>query len=217
MGYVPQDDIVHPQLTVAEALRFSVKLRTDLMDSEIETRIDKVLHDLGIHERKNTVIGSPERKVLSGGQRKRVKIVLELIHDTPVLFLDEPTSGLSSYDAAGVMRLLKRLSTEGKTIITTIHQPSLSIFKESDNLIMMGRDPGGCGALAFFGPAYPDSIQFFNKRPASEVITEPPKTEPGLHMLSPEMLLSGLGHGVDRETEEAVAKVLPRCRYFTMW
>lgn len=186
MGYVPQDDIVHPQLTVAEALRFSVKLRTDLSDAEIDARVDKVLTDLGIHDKKNTVIGSPERKVLSGGQRKRVNIALELIHDTPVLFLDEPTSGLSSYDAEGVVRLLKRLSQEGKTIITTIHQPSLDMFREFDDLIMMARDPGGCGALAFFGPAYPDSIEFFNSRPASEAAKEP-KAE-----LSPEMLLSGL-------------------------
>jgi ABC-type multidrug transport system ATPase subunit/pSer/pThr/pTyr-binding forkhead associated (FHA) protein/ABC-type multidrug transport system permease subunit len=186
MGYVPQDDIVHPQLTVREALYYSVKLRTDLSDAEIDIRINKVLADLGILDKKDTVIGSPEKKVLSGGQRKRVNIALELIHDTPVLFLDEPTSGLSSYDAEGVIRLLKRLSLEGKTIITTIHQPSLDMFKEFDDLIMMSRDAGGSGAMAFFGPAYPDSINFFNRRPAQEAAMAPAKE------LSPEMLLSGL-------------------------
>jgi pSer/pThr/pTyr-binding forkhead associated (FHA) protein/ABC-type cobalamin/Fe3+-siderophores transport system ATPase subunit len=125
MGYVPQDDIVHPQLTVRQALYFSARLRTDLKDAEIEARTEKVLSDLGIPDKIDTVIGSPERKTLSGGQRKRVNIALELITDTPLLFLDEPTSGLSSYDAESVVDLLKALSKTGKTVITTIHQPSL--------------------------------------------------------------------------------------------
>jgi ABC-type multidrug transport system ATPase subunit len=165
MGYVPQDDIVHPELTVREALYFSAKLRTDLSDAEIAKRIDSLLEELGIRDKKNSRIGSPERKVLSGGQRKRVNIAMELITDTPVLFLDEPTSGLSSYDAEGVIELLKRLAHDGKTIITTIHQPSINIFRKFDDLIMISRDSGGPGAMAYFGPAYPDSIQFFRPRP----------------------------------------------------
>jgi len=186
MSYVPQDDIVHPQLTVREALYFSAKLRTDLRDSEIEQRIDKVLNNLGIQDKKNTVIGSPERKVLSGGQRKRVNIAMELIAAAPVIFLDEPTSGLSSYDAENVVQVLKKLSSEGNTIITTIHQPSLDIFKQFDSLIMISRDRGGCGALAFFGPAYPSSIEFFDPSSAQAAHSQPGKE------LSPEMLLSGL-------------------------
>lgn len=178
MSYVPQDDIVHSQLRVREALYFSAKIRTDLTDAEIEQRIDRVLTSLGIHEKKHTIIGSPEHKVLSGGQRKRVNIAMELINDTPVIFLDEPTSGLSSYDAEGVIKLLKALSNEGKTIITTIHQPSLDIFRQFDSLIMIARDGGGRGALAYFGPAHPDSIAFFD-----------PESKPPL---SPEMVLSGL-------------------------
>ena len=191
LGYVPQDDIVHSQLTVREALYFSTKLRTDLSDQEIEDRIDKILSELGILDKKNSIIGSAERKVLSGGQRKRVNIAMELISDTPVLFLDEPTSGLSSYDAEGVVDLLKRLSREGKTIITTIHQPSIDVYRKFDNLIMISRDAGGCGALAYFGPAYPDSIEFFqgqttDSKPAH---VEAPAVE---KELSPEMLLTGL-------------------------
>jgi ABC-type multidrug transport system ATPase subunit/ABC-type multidrug transport system permease subunit len=190
MGYVPQDDIVHSQLTVREALYFSTKLRTDLSDKEIEDRIDKILDSLGILDKKNSLIGSPERKVLSGGQRKRVNIAMELISDTPVLFLDEPTSGLSSYDAEGVVELLKQLSREGKTIITTIHQPSIDVFRKFDNLIMISRDPGGCGALAFFGPAYPDSIQFFQNQTPTKTAPQPVGDD---HKeLSPEMLLTGL-------------------------
>ena len=186
MSYVPQDDIVHAQLKVREALYFSAKLRTDLRDSEIEQRIDKVLASLGIEDKKNTIIGSPEQKVLSGGQRKRVNIAMELIADAPVIFLDEPTSGLSSYDAENVVQVLKKLSKDGTTIITTIHQPSVDIFKQFDGLIMISRDRGGRGALAYFGPAHPDSIEFFDPVSAKQAQTQPGKE------LSPEMLLSGL-------------------------
>ena len=183
LGYVPQDDIVHSQLTVGEALYFSARLRTDLSDDEIRARTLKVLDQLRMQDKKDTLIGSAERKTLSGGQRKRVNIALELINDTPVLFLDEPTSGLSSYDAESVIELLKELSKQGKTIITTIHQPSVHIYKQFDDLIMVNRDPGGkTGSMVYFGPAYPDSIQFFNSLPPGPASSD----------LSPEMLLSGV-------------------------
>ncbi|HWG21902.1 MAG TPA: FHA domain-containing protein [Terracidiphilus sp.] len=187
MGYVPQDDIVHPQLTVRQALYFSARLRTDLTDGEIDQRTSRVLKDLGILDRIDTVIGSPERKTLSGGQRKRVNIALELITDTPVLFLDEPTSGLSSYDAESVVDLLKELSKSGKTIITTIHQPSLKVFKQFDDLLMVSRDKGDQpGALVYFGPAYPDSVQFFNPANGHGADTAAAPD------LNPEMLFSGM-------------------------
>jgi ABC-type multidrug transport system ATPase subunit/pSer/pThr/pTyr-binding forkhead associated (FHA) protein len=186
MSYVPQDDIVHAQLTVREALYFSAKLRTDLKDDEIEHRIAKVLKNLEIDDKKDTIIGSPERKVLSGGQRKRVNIAMELIAEAPVIFLDEPTSGLSSYDAENVVKVLKRLSLEEKTtIVTTIHQPSLDIFKQFDGLIMISRDKGGCGALAYFGPAHPDSIEFFDPEGAEAARSNGKE-------LNPEMVLAGL-------------------------
>jgi ABC-type multidrug transport system ATPase subunit len=163
IGYVPQDEIMHPQLTVKEALYYTAKLRTDLRDSEIETRVMQVLKDLNIDDIGDREIGSPERKVISGGQRKRVNIAMELLSDPSVLFLDEPTSGLSSHDAYHVMQLLRRLADSGKTIITTIHQPSIDIFKQFDSLIMVSRDKGDkAGMLVYFGPAYPESIQFFN-------------------------------------------------------
>jgi ABC transport system ATP-binding/permease protein len=197
MSYVPQDDIVHAQLTVRESLYFSAKLRTDLTDAEIEQRIDKVLVSLGIQDKKETIIGSPERKVLSGGQRKRVNIAMELIAAAPVIFLDEPTSGLSSYDAENVIDVLKKLSGDGTTIITTIHQPSLKIYKQFDSLIMMSRDRGGCGGLAYYGPAYPDAIEFFDP-----TIT-PAANGQARKELSPELLLSGLAK---QTTSEWVTK-----------
>jgi ABC-type multidrug transport system ATPase subunit/pSer/pThr/pTyr-binding forkhead associated (FHA) protein/ABC-type multidrug transport system permease subunit len=185
LGYVPQDDIVHPQLRVREALYFSARLRTDLSDQEIEARTEKVLRQLKMWDKRDEIIGSPERKVLSGGQRKRVNIALELINDTPVLFLDEPTSGLSSYDAESVIELLKELSTQGKTVITTIHQPSMKIYKMFDDLILVNRnsEKESHGTMVYFGPAFPDSIQFLNDLPHG---AEPTPD------LSPEMVLSGV-------------------------
>ncbi|MGA3161612.1 MAG: FHA domain-containing protein [Terracidiphilus sp.] len=199
MGYVPQDDIVHPQLTVRQALYFSARLRTDLTDAEIDARTQKVLEDLGIPDKIDTVIGSPEKKTLSGGQRKRVNIGLELITDTPVLFLDEPTSGLSSYDAESVVDLLKDLSKTGKTILTTIHQPSLKVYKQFDDLLMVSRDKGDKpGALVYFGPAYPDSIQFFNPTVDSPASTARIQSSE----LNPEMLFSGMNEVPDANRTE---------------
>jgi energy-coupling factor transporter ATP-binding protein EcfA2 len=199
MGYVPQDDIVHPQLTVRQALYFSARLRTDLTDAEINTRTEKVLNDLGIPDKIDTVIGSPERKTLSGGQRKRVNIGLELITDTPVLFLDEPTSGLSSYDAESVVDLLRNLSKSGKTILTTIHQPSLKVYKQFDDLLMVSRDKGNKpGAMVYFGPAYPDSIQFFNPPTIGPTGTAPTQSAE----LNPEMLFSGMNTVPDENRTE---------------
>jgi ABC-type multidrug transport system ATPase subunit/ABC-type multidrug transport system permease subunit len=211
MGYVPQDDIVHPQLTVRQALYFSARLRTDLTDAEIDARTQKVLDDLGIPDKIDTVIGSPERKTLSGGQRKRVNIALELITDTPVLFLDEPTSGLSSYDAESVVDLLKSLSKTGKTIVTTIHQPSLKVYKQFDDLLMVSRDKGDSpGALVYFGPAYPDSIQFFNP-PAAPV--QPAASAGAQPELNPEMLFSGMNTLPEAKRTETWRKRYEASRY----
>lgn len=183
IGYVPQDDILHGQLTVKEALYFTARLRTDLRDSEIETRVMQVLKDLNIEDIGDRLIGTPERKVISGGQRKRVNIAMELLSDPSVLFLDEPTSGLSSYDALQVMLVLRRLADNGKTVFCTIHQPSVDIYREFDSLLMVARDKGdNAGMLVYFGPAYPESIHFFN----------PPVGNAAPASASPEMLMSGL-------------------------
>jgi len=166
VGYVPQDDILFPQLTVYESLYYVCKLRLppETTDSEIDTRINDVLTSLGFDvadpdkDIRNKIIGSPERKVLSGGQRKRVNIAQELITNPKILFLDEPTSGLASKDANEVIKLLRKLSEdEGVSIILTIHQPSNVIYSMFDHTVLLS--PGGC--LAYFGPAVPDSFQFF--------------------------------------------------------
>jgi len=199
LGYVPQDDIMHPLLTVQEALYFTAKLRTDLRDSEIRARIQDVLTRLNIDDIAARQIGSPEKKVISGGQRKRLNIAMELLSDPNVLFLDEPTTGLSSYDALQVVKVLRQLADSGKTVVLTIHQPSIDIFKVFDNLAMVSRDKGSrnSGALAYYGPAYPDSIQFF-----SGLDMRTGKLNP-TGDLSPELLLDGLAK---RPTAEWVNK-----------
>ncbi|MCL2448342.1 MAG: ATP-binding cassette domain-containing protein, partial [Polyangiaceae bacterium] len=120
IGYVPQDDIVHPELTVFEAVKYSAKFRLppDYSDEEIDRRVDETLRDLGLESVRNLQIGKPEKKVLSGGQRKRVNIALELVTDPVILFLDEPTSGLAADDTTALVNLLSELTRKtGKTIV----------------------------------------------------------------------------------------------------
>ncbi len=167
IGYVPQDDIVHRELTVYQALYYTAKLRlpADFSDADIRKRITIVLEELGLKGTENVLIGSPEtKKGISGGQRKRVNLAMELLTDPSLLFLDEPTSGLSSGDTLVVMRLLRKLADGGKTILLTIHQPSLEVFRLLDNLVFVARDQeqNGPGNVVYYGPAYPNAVEFFN-------------------------------------------------------
>ncbi len=176
IGYVPQEDIIHGELTVYEALYYTAKLRlpTDTSDAEIEQRIGNVLSSLEIAKAAHVRIGSPERKGISGGQRKRVNLAMELLTEPSLLCLDEPTSGLASEDAANVMRLLRRLADEGRTILLTIHQPSLQVYRTLDNVIYLAD-----GEQVYYGPTYPDSILYFFPRvrpgtpQAEEILSDP--------------------------------------------
>lgn len=160
IGYVPQDDIVYPQLTVYESLYYTARLRlpADTTDAEIDRKIDEVLTALEIAHTRNTKIGDELSKGISGGERKRVNLAQELITEPSLLFLDEPTSGLASQDTINVMRLLRRLANAGKTVLLTIHQPSLEAYRQMDSVIYLFR-----GNLVYYGPAYPDSILHFNE------------------------------------------------------
>ena len=188
IGFVPQYDIVHRELTVEEALFYSSRLRlpTDFTNADIRERIGDVLQQLGLEPFRKLRIGTDTNSVLSGGQRKRVNMAMELITDPSILFLDEPTSGLSSKDTVDVMKLLRTLADSGKTILLTIHQPSLDVFRTMDHLIIVAKDAGSAepGQLAYFGPAYPDSIQFFNPELAAGA--------DGQTELAPDDVLNGL-------------------------
>jgi ABC-type multidrug transport system ATPase subunit len=176
VGYVPQDDIVHADLTVREAMRYSARLRLppDTAGAEIDDRIDRLLRDLEIAHIAGTVIGSAERQGISGGQRKRVNLALELLPRPPLLLLDEPTSGLSSEDASNVFGLLRQLADAGHTIIITTHSPSLPDFRKLDRVIYLSD-----GELVYFGPAYPDSLQIFPAERGPETAPAPVPDDAG--------------------------------------
>lgn len=141
-GYIPQDDLLIEELTVFENLFYSARLFFgQYTKRETENLVDKVLQNLGLSEIKHLKVGSPLDKTISGGQRKRVNIGLELLREPSVLFVDEPTSGLSSQDSENIMDLLKELSLRGKMVFVVIHQPSSDIFKMFDSLIIL--DVGG--------------------------------------------------------------------------
>ena len=142
IGYIAQDDFLMEDLTVFENLFFNSKLCfKNHTDEEIKVLVDKTLNNLGLFEIKDIKVGSPLNKKISGGQRKRLNIALELVREPSVLFVDEPTSGLSSRDSENVMDLLKELSLQMKLIFVVIHQPSSDIFKMFDKLYIM--DTGG--------------------------------------------------------------------------
>ena len=193
LGYVPQDDILHHELTVRQVLTYGARLRlpSSCSAAVLKERLAEVVQQLGLKGTEDIPIGAPGQRGISGGQRKRVNLALELLTDPLVLFLDEPTSGLSSEEALSVMRLLRELADSGKTVILTLHQPSLEAFRLLDNLALLSRDANAVqpGRLAYYGPAYPDAIRFFADQPRSETEAVP----------DPNAMLRGLAA---RKTEE---------------
>lgn len=142
IGYVSQDDMLIEELTVFENLYFSAKLSFGNYNKfKLIRTVHKLLKNLGLYAVRNMQVGSPLDKKISGGQRKRLNIALELIREPTILFLDEPTSGLSSRDSENIMDLLKELALKGKLVFVVIHQPSSDIFKRFDRLLVL--DQGG--------------------------------------------------------------------------
>jgi ABC-type multidrug transport system ATPase subunit len=142
IGYIPQDDLLIEELTVYENLYYNARLCfRDKTLEEIHVMVEDTLRSLGLYERKDLKVGSPLNKMISGGQRKRLNIALELIRQPAVLFVDEPTSGLSSRDSENVMNLLRELTLKGKLIFVVIHQPSSDIYKMFDKMFIL--DTGG--------------------------------------------------------------------------
>ncbi|XP_070614122.1 broad substrate specificity ATP-binding cassette transporter ABCG2-like [Erythrolamprus reginae] len=156
-GYVVQDDVVMGTLTVRENLQFSAALRLPktVKTHEKEERINQVLKELGLTEVADSKVGTQFIRGISGGERKRTNIGMELITDPSILFLDEPTTGLDASTANAVLLLLKRMSKQGKTIIFSIHQPRYSIFRLFDKLTLLA-----AGRLLYHGPAQ-NALEYF--------------------------------------------------------
>jgi ABC-type multidrug transport system ATPase subunit len=160
IGHVSQDDLLIEELTVFQNLYYNAKMCFDnYTEDKIVEAVNRVLQNLGLYEIKDFQVGSPLNKKISGGQRKRLNIALELIREPAVLFLDEPTSGLSSRDSENIMDLLKELALKGKLVFVVIHQPSSDIFKMFDSLLIL--DVGGFSI--YYGDPI-DSIIYFKSR-----------------------------------------------------
>ncbi|XP_061166082.1 broad substrate specificity ATP-binding cassette transporter ABCG2-like [Saccostrea echinata] len=157
VGYVVQDDVVMGTLTVRENFQFSAALRlpSNLTKADRDERVNTVVQELGLTHCADTKVGNEFIRGVSGGERKRTNIGMELIISPPVLFLDEPTTGLDANTANSVMLLLRRLALKGRTIIFSIHQPRYSIYRLFDTLMMLS-----LGEVVYHGPTK-DSLDFF--------------------------------------------------------
>ncbi|XP_065904845.1 broad substrate specificity ATP-binding cassette transporter ABCG2-like isoform X4 [Dysidea avara] len=193
-GYVVQDDILTGTLTVRENVFLSALLRLppDMTHDEKLEKVDEVIENLGISHVADTLIGTPFTRGVSGGQRKRTSIAMEMVVSPGILFLDEPTTGLDSTTAESVLQILHNLSKDGRVIIMSIHQPRYSIFRLFDGLTLLSRGnvvyTGVCRAtVPYFAntlgmecDAFDNPADFFlDKLNEAENDLQPPNPETG--------------------------------------
>ncbi|KAK0605131.1 hypothetical protein LWI29_023090 [Acer saccharum] len=150
IGFVPQDDIVHGNLTVEENLWFSARCRlaADLPKPEKVLVVERVIESLGLQAIRDSLVGTVEKRGISGGQRKRVNVGLEMVMEPSLLILDEPTSGLDSSSSQLLLRALRREALEAVNICMVVHQPSYTLFKMFDDLILLAKG----GLTVYHGP-----------------------------------------------------------------
>lgn len=184
IGFVPQDDLLIEELTVYQNLMFTARLCFDGMsEKELDGKVMTVLRDLGLEAARDLKVGSAINKYISGGQRKRLNIALELIREPSILYLDEPTSGLSSADTEIVVNLLKEQTFKGKLIIANIHQPSSDVFKLFDRLWLLDK-----GGYPIYDGNPIEAITYF-KRAANYADAEV-STCPNCGNVNPEVILN---------------------------
>ncbi len=159
IGYVPQDDLLIEELTIYQNLYYNARLCfADYTDDQIIESVEKIMSDLELSDISHLQVGDPLNKYISGGQRKRLNIGLELMREPYILILDEPTSGLSSSDSENIMQLLKAQTQKGRLIIATIHQPSSAIFKMMDKLWILDK-----GGYPIYSGNPVDAVEYFKK------------------------------------------------------
>ncbi len=164
IGFIPQDDFLIEELSVFDNLYFNARLCfSHLSQEKIVEKVDQLLTELDLYETRDLQVGSTLNKLISGGQRKRLNIALELLREPQVLFVDEPTSGLSSNDSEKIIEILKKLTYNGKLVIINIHQPSSDIFKMFDKLLLL--DKGG--RIIYYGNPI-ESVVYF--KTASQLV-----------------------------------------------
>lgn len=160
-GFVFQEDVILDTMTVREAITMSATLRLPEIVSrqERQQRTEELIKILNLESCADTLVGNTIKKGISGGERKRTSIAMELITNPPVLFLDEPTSGLDTQNAYSVVKILQELAHEhGRTVIATIHQPSSQIFHMFDDLLLMAQ-----GQVLYYGSAS-EAVKYFAER-----------------------------------------------------
>ncbi|CAI5446410.1 unnamed protein product [Caenorhabditis angaria] len=196
-AYVQQDDVFIGKMTVKETLRFSAELRSPVkLDKEERDEIvEELMVMMGLKKCEDTMVGSILQKSLSRGERKRLAFACEILTDPPILFCDEPTSGLDSFMSHQVMKALRKLCSEGKTVICTIHQPSTAVFKMADSLILLS-----LGHIAYQGTAK-NIDDFFEKcgYPTPKFVN------------SPDHFMRVLSQGIDEKEEvynERIEKIV---------
>ncbi|CAI9097993.1 OLC1v1034531C1 [Oldenlandia corymbosa var. corymbosa] len=150
IGFVPQDDIVHGNLTVEENLRFSARCRlpAEMPKPDKVLVVERVIDSLGLQGIRDSLVGTVEKRGISGGQRKRVNVGLELVMEPSLLILDEPTSGLDSSSSNLLLRALRREALEGVNISMVVHQPSYTLYRMFDDLILLAKG----GLIVYQGP-----------------------------------------------------------------
>ncbi|GER28847.1 ABC transporter G family member [Striga asiatica] len=141
VGFVPQDDIVHGNLTVEENLWFSARCRlsADLSKADKVLTVERVIDSLGLQGIRGSLVGTVEKRGISGGQRKRVNVGIELVMEPSLLFLDEPTSGLDSSSSQLLLRALRREALVGVNVCMVVHQPSYTLFQMFDDLVLLAK------------------------------------------------------------------------------
>lgn len=149
-AFVAQEDALHEASTPRQALKFSARLRLprSTTEKEIDDFVEVLIDQLGLSSCSDTIIGGERKKEISGGEKKRVSIGVEMISQPEIIFLDEPTSGLDSFAAKEVMKLLQKLANAGTIVLFIIHQPSSDIFATFDSLILLNQ-----GRLMYKGVA----------------------------------------------------------------
>lgn len=187
-GFVAQDDVLYPHLTVTETLLFTALLRLpkSLARNEKVQHVERVISELGLTRCRNSMIGGPLFRGISGGEKKRVSIGQEMLINPSLLLLDEPTSGLDSTTAQRILTTIKRLASGGRTVVTTIHQPSSRLYHMFDKVILLSE-----GCPIYNGPAS-TAMEYFSSVGFSTCVT-----------VNPADLLLDLANGISPDSKQA--------------